>query len=70
MSNNREIIQHLLEMLEKFSGEPGRTISESNFLDFEKYAINYLKKNLSVTREAAVSEFRWLVNKYSISVVK
>ncbi len=70
MSNNREIIQHLLEMMEKFSGEPGRVISESNFSDFEKYAISYLKKNLSVTRESAISEFNWFVNKYHISVVK
>ena len=68
MPNNREIIQHLLEMLTKFSGREDTTISREDFKDYEKYSISYLKKNLHLEKTEAITEFNWFVQRSNIII--
>ena len=69
MSNNRDIVNHLVEMFSKFTTYPDNRIAREDFKEFEKYSIGYIKKTLTVSREAAQKDFTWFTDKLSVTII-
>jgi Ca2+-binding EF-hand superfamily protein len=69
MSNNRDVVNHLTEMFSKFTTYSDNRISRQDFKEFEKYSIGYIKKELSVTRDAAQKDFTWFTHKLNVTII-
>ena len=69
MSNNRDVVNHLVEMFQKFTTYSDNRITKNDFKEFEKYSIGYIKKELAITKEAAQQDFSWFTNKLNVVIV-
>lgn len=69
MSNNRDVVNHLVEMFQKFTTYSDTRITKNDFKEFEKYSIGYIKKELAITKEAAQHDFSWFTNKLNVVIV-